>query len=105
MKKVWLLAFGCVLLSACEKDDICAGNEFVTPNVVIELYDRLESETPKRAVKIAAIANGFNDTLFFKNSTKIELPLQINTNETSWKLRLYELDRKSTRLNSSHEKI
>lgn len=91
MKKVWLLAFGCVLLSACEKDDICAGNEFVTPNVVIELYDRLESETPKRAVKIAAIANGFNDTLFFTNSTKIELPLQINTNETSWKLRLYEL--------------
>lgn len=91
MKKVWLLVISCLGLISCEKDDICVGGESITPNVVIELYDKLESEVPKRAVKIAAIANGFNDTLFFTNSIKIELPLQINTNETGWKLRLYEL--------------
>lgn len=91
MKKIWFLALGCMFFSGCEKDDICFGSESETPNVVIKLYDRLESEVPKRAVKIAAIATGFNDTLFFDNAIEIQLPLQINTNETSWKLRLYEL--------------
>lgn len=81
-----MLVFG---LSACEKDDICVGGESLTPNVVINLLDRLDPEVLKPAARIAVIANGFNDTLFFKSTAKVELPLQINTNETTWDLVLY----------------
>ncbi len=89
MKKIWFAGLLALGLSSCEKDDICAGGESVTPNVVINLHDRLNTEALKPAVKIAIIANGFNDTLFFRNRSKIELPLQINTNETVWDLVLY----------------
>lgn len=92
MKKIWLGSLVLFCLSACEKDDICDGGESVTPNVIINMYDRLNSETLKPAIKIGIIAEGFKDTLFFKNRSKIELPLQINTSETTWKVILYELN-------------
>lgn len=90
MKKICCAALLVLGFSACEKDDICAGGESVTPNVVISLYDRLDSERLKIAPKIAIIANGFKDTIVYKNRSKIELPLQINTNETIWNVYLYE---------------
>lgn len=89
MRKIWFVGLLALGLSACEKDDICAGGESVTPNVVINLFDRLNTELLKPAVKIAAIADGFNDTLFFNTSSQIGLPLQINTTETVWDLVLY----------------
>ncbi|MBS7321831.1 MAG: hypothetical protein KIG55_09595 [Myroides sp.] len=89
MRKIWFVGLLALSLSACEKDDICDGGESVTPNVVIDLYDRLETENLKSAVKIAIIAQDFKDTLFFYNRSKIDLPLQINTTETVWDLVLY----------------
>lgn len=89
MKKIWGVAIVAFTLLSCEKDDICAGEESVTPNVVINLFDRLDTEALKPAAKIAIIANGFTDTLFFTNQSKIDLPLQINTNETIWNVVLY----------------
>lgn len=91
MKKIWFVSLCIFVFLACEKDDICAGGESVTPNIVIDLYDQIEPENLKQAVKIAAVANGFTDTLFFERTSKIELPLQINTNATDWNLTLYEL--------------
>lgn len=89
MRKIWFVGLLALGLSACEKDDICAGGESVTPNVVINLFDQLNSELLKPAKKIAIIADGQTDSLFFANSSKIELPLQINTNETIWDIVLY----------------
>lgn len=89
MRKIWFVAFLALGLSACEKDDICDGGESVTPNVMIRLFDRLDPEVLKSAVKIAAVSEGFNDTLFFRSTSTINLPLQINTNETAWNLTLY----------------
>lgn len=89
MRKIWFVGLLALGLSACEKDDICSGSESETPNVVIRLFDRLDPEIPKAAVKIAAIAEGFNDTLIFRSTSAIDLPLQINTSETTWNLVLY----------------
>lgn len=89
MKRIWFVGLCVFGFSACEKDDICAGGESVTPNVVVNLYDRLNPDELKQAAKIAIISNGFNDSIFFKNRSKIELPLQINTNETIWDIILY----------------
>src|SRR5690606_9044631 len=91
MKKIWFVSLCIFGFLACEKDDICAGEESVTPNIVIDLYDEIEPENLKQVVKIAAVANSFTDTLFFETTSKIELPLQINTNATDWNLTLYEL--------------
>ena len=90
MRKIWFVGLLALGLSACEKDDICAGSESETPNVVIGLFDRLDPEIRKSAVKIAAIAEGFNDTLIFRSTSTIELPLKINTTETTWNLVLYQ---------------
>lgn len=92
MKKIAIAVLFLVALTACEKDDICAGGESVTPNVIINLYDKIESENLKSAPKVSIFVEGFNDTIVFKNTSKIELPLQINTNETIWNIRLYELN-------------
>ncbi len=89
MKKFWFLACMVIGISACEKDDICEGGTSETPNVVINLYDGFDTEQLKVATKIAMIAQGFSDTIFYKNTNKIEVPLQINTNETQWSLLLY----------------
>ncbi len=92
MKKIWLLSLAAVLLSSCEKDDICEGGESETPNVIISLYDNFETEKLKVATKVCLVANGFSDTIVFKNRSKIEVPLQINKQETTWEITLYEYD-------------
>ncbi len=92
MKKIAIAVLCLFALIACEKDDICVGGESVTPNVIINLYDKIDSEILKSAPKIGIFVEGFSDTIFFKNTSKIELPLQINTTETVWNIRLYELN-------------
>ncbi len=90
MKKIGLGLFVLFHLSACEKDDICDGGLSATPNVVINMYDRMDSEVLKPAAKVCIIAEGFNDTIVFRNRSQIQLPLQINKTETTWKILLYE---------------
>lgn len=90
MKKFGFCILGIIALVSCEKDDLCDGGDSETPNVIINLFDKIDSELAKPAVKIGLIANGFSDTIVFKNSSKIEIPLQINNNETTWSLLLYE---------------
>jgi|SRR5690554_285379 len=89
MRKIWFLVCMTIGVTACEKDDICQGGTSETPNVVINLYDGFDTEQFKTATKIAMIAQGYTDTIFYKNTNKIEAPLQINTNETQWSLLLY----------------
>lgn len=89
MKKIWFSGLIILGILACEKDDICEGGESETPNVVINMFDGFEPEMLKPAAKIALIADGYSDTIFYKNTSNIELPLQINTNETQWSLLLY----------------
>ena len=92
MKKFWFAGLAIFTFLACEKDDICDGGESVTPNVVVNLYDRLNADALKPAVKIAIAADGFNDTLFYTSTAKIELPLQITENQTTWNIKIYELN-------------
>lgn len=89
MKKIWFSGLIILGILACEKDDICEGGTSETPNVAISMYDEFEPETLKPAAKIALVAEGYLDTVFYKNTSNIQLPLQINTNETQWSLLLY----------------
>jgi len=92
MKKICLGVIALFTLVACEKDDLCDGGESETPNVIINLFDRLNSETPKPAVKIALFTDNAKDSIFFKNQSKIEIPLKITGNETVWNVMLYDLN-------------
>ena len=65
MKKICLGVIALFTLVACEKDDLCDGGESETPNVIINLFDRLNSETPKPAVKIALFTDNAKDSIFF----------------------------------------
>ncbi|UUV20981.1 DUF6452 family protein [Paenimyroides aestuarii] len=92
MKKITCAVLCLFAFSACEKDDICVGGESVTPNVVIDLFDRLDSQLLKPAPKISIFVEGYTDTIVFRNTSKIEIPLQINTTETVWNIRLHQLN-------------
>lgn len=90
MKKFWFAGLAIFTFLACEKDDICDGGDSETPNVIINMYNNNDSDVLKPAVKICLIAEGFQDTLVFKNTAKIEIPLEITKTETTWKLVLFE---------------
>lgn len=92
MKKICLAGLAIFSMVSCEKDDLCDGGDSETPNIVVNLYDRLNSETLKPAVKIALYTDESKKPIIFKNQSKIEIPLQITGNETVWNVMLYELN-------------
>ena len=90
MKKIWFGALIVLGFLACEKDDICDGGDSETPNVVISMFDYNNSELLKPAAKVCIIADNYTDTIVYKQTSRIELPLQITTNETGWRVLLYQ---------------
>lgn len=90
MKKIWFGALIVLGFLACEKDDICDGGDSETPNVVISMFDNNNPEVPKPAAKVCIIADNYSDTIVYKQTSRIELPLQITTNETGWNVLLYQ---------------
>jgi hypothetical protein len=93
MKKTSLLLFllftiGMVI--SCERDDICSGTTPTTPKLMIEFYDRVDTETVKfvpqirvQGVNNIEILEGYNAV----NVQKLELPLRTDTTATQYRLR------------------
>ena len=76
MKQLFLVILISVLLSGCEKDDICDANTPTTPKVVIEFYDAANPTTIKNVANLGIIAPGFTNGFGFTATSKIKVPLK-----------------------------
>ena len=76
MKQLFLVILISVLLSGCEKDDICDANTPTTPKVVIEFYNVANPTTLKNVTNLGVIAPGFTNGLKFTATSKIKVPLK-----------------------------
>lgn len=97
-----LIAFG---FSGCEKDDICASTTPTTPRLVINFYDRSNTDAQKNVVNLKVVGEGetngiiFNEsagateiTKYLTNANTISLPLRLNAETTTYALTLYAND-------------
>ncbi|AWH86246.1 hypothetical protein HYN59_14505 [Flavobacterium album] len=86
-----LLIATCFVLS-CEKDDICATNTPTTPSLIVEFYDKDNTEELVNVVNFKYYAVGETDTLpdvaddVTTTVNKIKLPLRTNATTTKWGL-------------------
>ncbi len=87
MKKTILFLFLLVfIISSCEKDDFCIQNP-VTPSLVINFYDNINTETLKNVSALSVWAVGKENDSIYKQATTntIEIPLNSLTTETIYK--------------------
>lgn len=93
-KKLFLITLSIFSLSSCEKDDICDGVT-ATPNAIIEFYDRANSTALKPFYKLRCFVTPETGNqikyIEYRNTSKIEIPLNINENQTIWNLELTEI--------------
>src|SRR5690606_7685577 len=87
-----LLSF---LVTSCEKNDLCGGVNVDTPQVNIQLYNRLNNEERKTAQMINCYALDFvhQDTIpviEFLNRSEFSLPLKVYEENTVWYVELKE---------------
>src|SRR5690606_32282445 len=87
-----LLSF---LVTSCEKNDLCGGVNVDTPQVNIQLYNRLNNEERKTAQMINCYALDFvhQDTIpviEFLNRSEFLLPLNVYEENTVWYVELKE---------------
>lgn len=92
MKKIGVLVAFLLLMTACEKDDICI--EPITPNLIIRLYDNANQTTVKSAVRLSIWAEG-KDTLSTYTSVtsdSIVIPLNTAATQTVYNFKMNDVD-------------
>ena len=76
-----------VLLSVsfwnCEKDDLCAEDTPVTPQLVIEFYDEADRTLLKNVTKLGILAPSFIQGYSFDGVSKITIPLKTSQTNTA----------------------
>ena len=83
-----LLLFVFIVISACEKDDICVDGD--TPLLIIRFYDAADSVTLKSvaSLRILGIGNGEPLNTFTDRSSRdsVAVPLRINEANTQFQI-------------------
>ena len=75
-----------LLLSGCQKDDICPEGTETTPLLQIEFFDAEDPETLKVVEDLMIIEVETNDTLFGPATTNnVDIPLRTTQNFTEYK--------------------
>ncbi|MEP0266122.1 DUF6452 family protein [Dokdonia sp.] len=72
-----------ILLSSCERDDICAETTPVTPLLVIDFFDIENTSEPKIPEGLVIVENGETVGLAFDAAT-ISIPLRTNVDQTDF---------------------
>lgn len=85
MKKILYVFFISMLITACEKDDICTQNP-VTPNLVLRFYDVEDDTTLKKVPSLSVWAEGKERIYDDENLDSIWLPLNNAHTETIYRL-------------------
>jgi len=97
MKKILALLLITIILSSCEKDDICADES--TPRLILEFYDVSNPSTLKSVLNLKVKGDGAPDFIVFNaalpatdpnrylfNGNKLALPLKIDGTTTKYSL-------------------
>lgn len=93
MKKTSLLIiflFTIAAIISCERDDICPAATPTTPKLIVQFYDRVDTETIKFVPQIRVQGVNNNNVLEGYNAVnvqKLELPLRTDTTATQYRLR------------------
>lgn len=89
MKKIIILLLASLVVTNCEKDDICANETATTPRLYIEFYNKNNPNNRKNATKFVAQGVGNDNILSDYNivtTNKVYLPLKTNENQTQYTL-------------------
>ena len=82
-KLALLIAGFTMILSSCERDDICAETTPVTPLLVIDFFDIENTTEPKVPTNLLVVENGETVGLAF-NAATISIPLRTNADQTNF---------------------
>jgi len=72
-----------VLLSSCERDDICAESTPTTPLLVIDFFDVDNPSEAKAPANLHLVEEGSDQGLLF-NTTSISIPLRTDMDQTRY---------------------
>jgi len=75
--------WGCITLTSCERDDICAESTPVTPLLVIDFFDIENPTEPKTPTDLIVVESGGANQLAFNTAT-ISIPLRTDTDQTNF---------------------
>lgn len=88
-KLCFFLVFLVLVMTGCEKDDICDEFANTTPRLIISFYDFSNANNLKNVNALEVYGEGANDILgVFSNVSKIALPLRTNADFTRYRLKL-----------------
>lgn len=85
---IFLFTIGAII--SCERDDICPAATPTTPKLIVQFYDRVDTETIKFVPQIRVQGVNNNNVLEGYNAVnvqKLELPLRTDTTATQYRLR------------------
>ena len=98
--KIIVALFFAISIFGCEKDDICPDTTPTTPRLIFEFYEFNNPNVLRSVSNLKVFVNdtesvvlnesstATDSTKFIATGTKIALPLDFNSNETTFKLRL-----------------
>lgn len=86
IRKSFPVLFLFLLLSGCQRDDLCPGSTPVTPLLLIEFYDREEPTRLKAVPNLVVQATGEDEPLLGPITTNnILIPLRTDQNHTEYR--------------------
>lgn len=95
MKKILLsctfLIVISLLLTSCERDDICAEATVTTPKLVIEFFDADNPSNPRNITNLAVREIEKDTAILFSSGSSVAIPLQTNSIETRFVFNLNAL--------------
>lgn len=101
MKKLFILVFSIVVISACQRDDFCI--DPITPNLVIRFYDSENEDLLKNAIDLTVWADGREELYTNITTDSIAIPLDPNSDMTLYHLSSEEIEDQITLLYTRKE--
>ena len=101
MKKIIALLLLCVIVTNCEKDDICAEDTSTTARLYIEFFNSINPDNSKNVFnfRVQGVGNDnpLDDYNVVSSSSSVYLPLKTTETQTQFKLHNdYEIDDNGT---------
>ena len=85
-RSLFALLFFALLISGCEKDDICEANKPTTPRLIITFYDDLNPTVLKNVTNLQITGEGAAASFLFNGVSKVALPLKTIEDLTNYSL-------------------
>lgn len=87
MKKIFsccLSVLFAVLLTNCERDDVCSESTPTTPRIVMEFYDYNDTSLPKNVVRMTLRSTETDSVITFNGTNKVLVPLKTLDTTTTY---------------------